>query len=281
MPDQKNNKGQSSKPSKSVFLAQVLQKEIEEVLSKFTNGPKQMILEHMILLFKDLEAHALSQDPAIYDSFAKRETDLFKKYGKVIEPYRLHYFYKLFHFEVLVEKRYYTAEEFNALPNEETALSKLDVQQVCRAIGRFLDGELERSYFENSDTKAKDEGAAPAVEGLEKDHEATEARRLLVVHVLLKAGFGVEHNEGNDVSAFARMAHLLLGKSFTTLQKSTIYEKYKKMPYYRSDENLIGDLKYIKPFFEKLFLQKAIELIDTELEAAIKRLPADKRKEYR
>lgn len=282
MPDPKKNKEQNLKPLKSVFLSQILHKEITEVLTHFKHETRQIMLEHLILLFKDLEAHAVSQDPAIYASFAKRETELFKKYGKTVEPYRLLYFYKLFHFEVLVEKRYYTAEEFNALPNEQTALSTEDVQQVCHAMNRFLNGELERSYFESDDAKSKDEGATPVMDGLEeKDPEATEARRLLAVYILLKAGYGIEHREGIDISAVARMAHLLLGKTYTTLQKSTIYEKYRKMPYFRTDERLIGDLKYLKPFFDKLHMQKAVELIDDELEKAINRLPADKRKDFR
>ena len=70
----------------------------------------------------------------------------------------------------------------------------------------------------------------------------------------------------------------MTGTKFTTLQKSSIYKKYQLIPNYNKEEYLIKDLRFIRPYFEALQIQKALELIDKEIETSIKELPLSKRK---
>jgi len=53
------------------------------------------------------------------------------------------------------------------------------------------------------------------------------------------------------------------------------------MPNYKKSDQLIADLKFIKPYFEQLNIEKAVELIDEEIQRAIKELPSTARKKYR
>ena len=98
---------------------------------------------------------------------------------------------------------------------------------------------------------------------------------------MLKAGWGIEHRDSHYVSAVARFAHLMTGTKITNIQNSDIYKKYSKMPNYKKDEHLIADLKFIRPYFEELHIEKAIQLIDDEIQRAIKELPTVARKKYR
>ena len=274
MSDLNENSEPKRKPLKGAFLSQIIAKEIQEILSQIDPDMRQIILEHLILLFKDLESHASSKDDTVYLNFAKRETDMMKKYGKAIEPYRTHYFYKLFQPELLVEKGYYTTEEFNSLPNEQTFSSELEIKQVCIAMNKFLDWELQMCYMENTNGVSKgDELSGTNSKSEEKEKEATEARRLLAMYYFLKAGMGIEQHRTNSVSEIAQFIHFLFGVPFTTLQNSNIYSKYRKMPDYNSGEVLIKDLRYIRPYFETLNLHKVLELIDAQIKATNESLP--------
>ena len=53
------------------------------------------------------------------------------------------------------------------------------------------------------------------------------------------------------------------------------------MPNYKKDEQLIVDLKFIRPYFEQLHIEKGVKLIDEEIQRAIKELPVGVRKKYR
>jgi hypothetical protein len=52
------------------------------------------------------------------------------------------------------------------------------------------------------------------------------------------------------------------------------------IPNYNKEEYLIKDLRFIRPYFEALHIQKALDLIDNEIETSIKELPLSKRKQY-
>lgn len=93
-------------------------------------------------------------------------------------------------------------------------------------------------------------------------------QQLLALHYLLKAGFNMEARGSNSVSELTQLAHLLLGKKFTSLQNSSIYKKYKKLPNFDSTSQLIKDLKHIRPYFEKLDLKNIVELINKDLKEA-------------
>jgi hypothetical protein len=53
------------------------------------------------------------------------------------------------------------------------------------------------------------------------------------------------------------------------------------MPNYKKGEHLIADLKFIRPYFEQLHIEKAVQLIDDEIQRAVKELPVATRKKYR
>jgi len=53
------------------------------------------------------------------------------------------------------------------------------------------------------------------------------------------------------------------------------------MPNYKKGDQLIADLKFIKPYFEQLNIERAVELIDEEIKRAIQELPSTARKKYR
>ncbi len=73
----------------------------------------------------------------------------------------------------------------------------------------------------------------------------------------------------------------MTGTKITNIQNSDIYKKYSKMPNYKKSEHLIADLKFIRPYFEQLHIEKAIQLIDEEIQRAVKELPVAARKKYR
>jgi len=60
-------------------------------------------------------------------------------------------------------------------------------------------------------------------------------------------------------------------QSSTTLLKDQ-KKKYKKLPNYNKGKQLIQDLQYIKPFFEALDMQKAVDMIEKEIETETKEL---------
>ncbi len=230
-------------------------------------------------MFQEILKYFKTKDESIYSNYAERENELLKKYGKAFKPLASKQFHYLFNFSIILsQKEYYTTEEFNNLEDQENDLTELDIKQLTQAMNNLLHGELHFLYLEREpqfETKAKEK---PSDET--DDKEMTEARQLLAVYYLLKSGFGIEHRSSNSVSEVTLFAHLLLGKKYTSLQTSSIYKKYKLIPNYNKDEQLVKDLKYIKPYFEKLDIQKAVELINKDLETTIKELTLDKKKKY-
>ncbi len=277
----KENKPESSrrKLAKGIYLSQVIGKEVQEVLSHYEEEQKIEIAEHLILMFQEIREYFKTKDESVYTKYAERENALLKKYSKAFKPFTSKKFYELFDFGIILsQKDYYTEEEFNNLEDQENDLAELDIKQLTQAMNNLLNGELHYLYLEREpqfETNSEEKSSKD-----EDDKEMTEARQLLAIYYLLKSGFGIEHRSSNSVSDVTLFAHLLLGKKFTSLQASSIYKKYKLIPNYNKDEQLIKDLKYIKSYFEKLDLQKALELINKELEATIKGLLPAKRKNY-
>ena len=278
----KEHTNQSNKPklSKSVFLSMAVGKEITEVLNCYENEQKIEIIDHLLLTFDDLLAYFKSRDEEIYKRYADRELTLLKKYGKNFKPFSHKSMYKLFYFDtVLLEKDYYTSEEYNKLTNNEGELTENDVTGFVNAMKRRLHGEAYHLYLEQ-EPQVEIKAQQLTVDKDETDKDITEARQLLAIYYLLKSGFDIEHRGTNSVSETARFAHLMTGTKFTTLQKSSIYKKYQLIPNYNKEEYLIKDLRFIRPYFEALQIQKALELIDKEIETSIKELPLSKRKQY-
>ncbi len=276
----KENKEQTTKPKlcKEVHLTQYLSKKIDAILNHYDIEQKIELAEHLLLTFDDLLEYFKTREEQVYKKYAGRENALLKKYGKKFKPFSELSLYKFFYFDsVLSETDYYTSKEFNSLSAEERALSENIVQELVNTMKRQLHGMVYYLYLER-----EPEFEIKELSGIkeEADKDTTEARQLLAIYYLLKAGFDIEHRGTNTVSEVTRFAHLMTGTKFTTLQKSNIYTKYKLIPNYNKEEYLIKDLRFIRPYFEALHIQKALDLIDKEIETSIKELPLSRRKQY-
>ncbi|MBS1652282.1 MAG: hypothetical protein JSU07_09760 [Bacteroidetes bacterium] len=259
-----NKDSKKHKPRKGVYLSDVALKEITEVLSHYNTEQKIELIEHLQQMFKEVAEYFKTNEDTIYSTYADRQQELLKKYGKLFKPFSFKRFDNYFDFKhILSIKDYYTAEEFNQLESNDD-LTEQDIYELTTSMRNFLDGELHFLYldrepqFPTSDTDVKED----------TDKESTEMQQLLALHYILKAGFEIQARGSNTVSEFTQLAHLLLGKKFTTLQNSSIYKKYKKLPNFESLAQLIKDLKHIRPYFEKLDLIKIVDLINKDLKAA-------------
>jgi hypothetical protein len=99
----------------------------------------------------------------------------------------------------------------------------------------------------------------------------------------MKCTFNYDHTAGGFV-AFAKKKALPRNASrlcLCSLRDSPGITTKPKMPNYKKDKQLIYDLKFIKPYFEQLNIEKAVGLIDEEIRRAIKELPSTARKKYR
>jgi hypothetical protein len=270
-----------SKPGKGVYLSVVIGKEITEILSDYEVEQKIEIAEHLLQTFDDLLEYFKTREAQVYQRYANRENNLLKKYGKNFKPFSQKSFYKLFDFDtLLLEKDYYTSKEFNSLKAHEGDLTEEAINELVNTMKRRLHGEIYYLYLEREPQFDKKEKELKGTKQDEADKDITEARQLLAIYYLLKAGFNIEHRGTNSVSEITRFAHLMTGTKFTTLQKSNIYKKYQLIPNYNKEEYLIKDLRFIRTYFEELHIQKAIDLIDKEIETSIKELPLSKRKQY-
>ncbi len=250
---------------KTAFLSKSVLKDIEAVLTHYNPEQKIELTEHFIKLFDELLEYAETKDfIEPLKQFTNRELELLKKYRHAYKPYEEKQFATLFDFSsILLEKGYYTPEEFNALTKEEQKLKDEDVIAFCNYMNRELSDKLYDLYLEDGNVEKVDVDLSGKEE---TDLDMTEARRLLAIYFLFKATLGIEHRRHTDISHYARFAHLLLGKKIPKLDHSNIYKKYKKLPYFNKGQQLIKDLQYIKPFFAALELQKAIDMIEKEIE---------------
>lgn len=280
---QNTSNDSKTKPRKAVYLSMVTGKEIGNALIKYEGEQKIELAEHLIKTFDDIQEYFKTKDEDVYQRYANREMELLKKYRKFFQPFADLSIYKLFDFDLLLaEKNYYTSKEFNSLKSGEGDLSENDVKEWCGSMKRMLYSALHFSYLEKEPEFETTPNAKEQPVGTkdEDNKEITEARQLLAIYFILKSGFNIEHRGTNSISEVTRFAHLLTGTKFTTLQKSSIYKKYQLIPNYNKEEYLIKDLRFIRPYFEALNIQKAIELIDKEIEVSIKELPLSKRKSF-
>lgn len=258
------NNSNKHKPRKGVYLSDVAFKEITEVLTHYNAEQKIELIEHLQQMFKEVAEYFKTNEDAIYRTYADRQQELLKKYGKQFKPFAFKRFDNYFDFKhILSIKDYYTAEEFNQLESNDD-LTEQDIYELTTSMRNFLGGELHFLYLDREPQFSNDKDDSKD----ENNKESTEMQQLLALHYILKAGFEIEARGSNSVSELTQLAHLLLGKKFTTLQNSSIYKKYKKLPNFESLSQLIKDLKHIRPYFEKLDLQNVVELINKDLKAA-------------
>lgn len=282
MPKTKKDQSSNLKPSKGVFLAETLIKEIKDVLAHYQPEQRVEMTQHLISVFWNVINYHKTRDENILTEFRNGEQELLFKYGKKFKPYHDKHFHKLFNLQgLLLAKGYYTDEEFKRLKGEDGELSQEDVSVWIARVLKYL--HIDRYYSLMEIDPESEQIKALEIHGAneEQDEEMTEARQTLAIYYVLKAGFGIEARHGHDISKVARFAHLMSRRKITSVQNSSIYEKFKVLPYYKKHENLIEDLNFIRPFFEELDMQKILDLIDQELERAIQGLEPSKRKKYR
>lgn len=260
----KKESSEQAKPKvkKGIFLSDVAMKEIDEVLAHYEPAQQIELAEHLRKIFKEVGQYFKTNDEAVYNGYVERQDALLTKYGKLFKPFAHKRFDNYFDFTRLLSlKDYYTAEEYNQLASN-VDLSQLDINELTTSMNNFLSGKL---HFLRLDMEPQFEVASKNATKEEDDTGMTEARQLLAIYYLLKSTLSIEHRSHGDVTTYARFAHLLLGKKFSKMADSSIYKKYKKLPNVNKGKQLISDLEYIKPYFQQLNLQKAIDLIDKEI----------------
>lgn len=247
------------------LLAQRFVHDYEDAIKYFELPLKLEVTEHLISVVALIQEYAQDEDPAVYGKFVAMEEALIAKYRKTIHPYWVKQFHQYFDFGgVLYEKNIYASEAYNGLTEEEKRLTAEEIVDFIFRCRNLLHHARTFIYLQMEPEAAT--GTTNPTEPSEPEKEYTKARQLLALYYLLKAGFGIEHRNSHPVSELARLAHLLTGTKFTSLQHSDIYKKYAQMPNYKSGEHLLGDLRFIRPFFEQLQLTKVTELIDEKIQ---------------
>lgn len=262
------------------LLAQKFIRDYEDAIKQYELPQQLELTSHLLDVLELMEQYTAANDKDIWKQYKEKEEALLKKYGKTLKPYMDKYFYKYFSFNiVLAEKDIYSTEQFNRLTIEEQGLMLNEIHSFIRLCHNSLYNARTFLYLQ-MDPESTEASAALSAQD-EPDKDITKARQLLAIYYLLKAGFDIEHRSTRPLSDVVRIAHLLTGTRLTTLQNSDIYKKYSLMPNYKKDEQLIADLKFIRPYFEQLHIEKGVKLIDEEIQRAIKELPVGMRKKYR
>lgn len=266
-------------------LAKQFIQDYEEAIHEYKLPLQLEITEHLLEVLNILEAYAVAEKETVYKRFITLTDALLKKHRRVLAPFINKQFHVYFMLDtVLYEKKVLSAEAFNRLTAAAQRLSPLEIANfilICRNVlgnGRqymYLRMEPETALTENETTIA-----ALEIHD-EPDGAITKARQLLALYYLFNEVFKIGHRTTHSVSNVVRLLHLLTGTKFTQLQNSDLYKKYLRMPNYNSDERLIKDLQFIRPYFEDLELKDALTKIDQEIEKCIRELPYATRKKYR
>lgn len=253
----------------------------EKMISNYHHAQKIEITEHLLRAVGYIADYVRSKDSSDWKKYSDAETELLKKYRSDLQPYSDAQFYKYFDFRlVLGSKSIVPLEVLNAMKNaQEQSLSDEEIDLFIVDTKRFLSNALYFLYL--SDDKGKENITLNDTSSDEPNNEITKARQLLAIYYFLKASLGIEARDSNSVSGVARFIHLLTGTKYTTIQNSDIYKKYRQMPNYKSESKLIEDLKYIRPYFNELGLQSGVDMIDNEIQRAVKELPFNERQRYK
>lgn len=257
------------------LLAQRFVRDYEDTVKLYALPQQLELTEHLLRVLELFQQYEQSTEDAPYKQYQEKEEVLLKKYGKTLKPYFDKQFYKYFDFDkVLSEKDVYPPDEFNRLPLEQQSLTINEINQFTQVSYNTLYNARIFLYLQmEPETSGQEMKETALPESVESDKDITKARQLLAIYYLLKAGFSIEHRDNHTVSAVARFAHLLTGSKFSNLQNSDIYKKYSLMPHYKKGEQLVADLRFIRPYFADLNILEAVKLIDEELNRNGKRLP--------
>jgi hypothetical protein len=262
-------------------------KDYRDAILHYELPEKLELTDHLLFALDLIFLHAHTNNDNIYSYYLELEDELLRKYRKTFKPYVVQQFFRYFWFdEVLLEKEIYSQEGFYSLEPEWRRLSVQEIADFVEQCRDFLYYARTIIYLQMEPEAAGTEQiklAMPAISEQPEpaDKDFTKARQLLAIHYLLKAGWEIEPRNSHPISAIVRIAHLLTGTKFTNLQNSDLYKKYMQMPHYKTGEQLIADLKFIRPYFEELHIEKAVQLIDEEIQKTVKELPLTSRKKYR
>lgn len=260
------------------LLAQRFFKDYDAAVQSYPLPQQLELTEHLLHVLTIFRKYQPDEQESIFVQYREKEEALLKKYGKTVKPYFDRQFHGYFYFEmVLADKGIFESEVFNNLPGDQQGLTLDEIHQFIQVCHNNLSNAKIFLYLQMEPEAA----AAVVPEPAEPDNEMTKARQLLAIFYLLKTGFAIEHRDTHSVSAVAQLVHLLTGTKFTTTQNSDIYKKYASMPNYNKGEQLIADLQFIQPYFNRLNMQEAVQLIEEEINRAIKDLPAGARNKYR
>lgn len=267
------------------LLVKCFIKDYRAAIMHYELPEKLELTEHLLFAVDLIFINAHTNNDNIYSCYLELEDELLRKYRKTFKPYLVQQFFKYFWFdEVLLEKEIYSQEGFYNLEPEWRRLLVEEIADFVEQCRDFLHSARVFIYLQLEPETAGAEQINLAVsatsEQPEPDKEFTKARQLLTIHYLLKAGWEIEPRNSHPISAIVRLAHLLTGAKFTNLQNSDLYKKYMQMPHYKTGEQLIADLKFIRPYFDELHIEKAVQLIDAEIQQAVKELPLASRKKY-
>jgi hypothetical protein len=252
------------------LLAQKFASEYKEVMQHYQPEQQLELTEHLLLILSFLKHCVSGNESETYPELVAKENLLLTKYGKLLEPYKNAHFEKYFDTDiVLTEKDIITTEEFNRLPSTEQGLSFNETLDFVKICSNVLYKEREFLILRKAPSlNVKDDTVKELLtvkQEADNSKEFTKARQLLTLHYLLSSGFGIEPRGNTSVSSLARFAHLITGTSFTSLQNSELYKKYRLMPNYKKGLELISDLQFIRTYFADLGLTEAVNQIDAEI----------------
>ncbi len=257
-------------------------KDYNEIIQEFQPEQQIELCQHLLSVFELMEKYTSTNDLQFHEEFVLREEALLKRFGKTLLPYSNKQFHTYFAFEfVLVDKDLYTLEEYKQLPDQQQTLSTEEISYFFRQGKAVLFNARKYIYLrsEPAFTSPSISAGTEAI-GPEQDKDITKARQLLAIYYLLKAGFDIEHRSSHAVSKIAKLIHLLTGTKLSSLQNSDIYKKYKEIPDYNKGEQLIADLKFIRPYFEEPGFEKILPMIDAKIEDTIRKLPFTLKDKY-
>ncbi|MEI7594413.1 MAG: hypothetical protein WCK02_01600 [Bacteroidota bacterium] len=249
--------------------------EYTDMLNHYTIEQQIELTQHLIKQFSSINTG--KGDGA---QLLENEEVLKKRYGRLLLPYvQKMYLVKYVYLPLFILAFPPSQEILDEFPyiNE---FSTLETGIYISTLINSLTVSLDELYLKSEPDPSIAPKPAPEekenAEQLEHAPEMTQARQVLAIYYMLKAECETELRLNYNLSDVAKFAHLLMGAKITTIQKSEIYKKLRCMPNYNKDQQLLKDLQYIRPFFEALHLEKALNLIDAEIKTTKKNLPYNK-----
>jgi hypothetical protein len=266
------------------MLAKKFDEDYKTVMQHYTIEEQIELTKHLINIVELFQEYQkdVTKDP--FKSWQQEERILQEKYRDRLQPLKAKSFYKYFNYDIVItEKELFSPEEFNKMQPEEQVLTEKEIDTFLTLCHKDLNNALDYLYLEPADDKIKKEKPMNKEEAIGDmpDKEITRSRQMLTIYYLLKAGFDIEHRKNSNVSDVAKFIHLFTGTKFNGLSSSEIYKKYKAIPNHKEGTELIKDLKFIRPYFQSLEINKAVELINADIEKALKDIPLNERKKYR